>query len=128
MKTLRKRFQMTLILAAVLILVLAVVLTLLLTQGASSDSAEPTAQEKAMAFLTDVVGLDMTKYNVTKVEHMVPNMTQLNQLGFDPTILAVMDEESVTFTLESAGNNLRALCKLRNNAISWCSLSPSWAQ
>ncbi len=44
-------------------------------------SAELTASEKALTFLTDVVGLDMTKYNATLTNNRVEYPSDLGGLA-----------------------------------------------
>jgi len=104
-------------------LVLAVFLAFMLVQMPPTYSAEVTNPEKALTFLTDVVKLDMTEYNVTRVSNFVEY----------PTDLGGIAQEEVTYTLESNGSKLDASFRFRNNFLSWCKLyilegSPLYAQ
>ncbi|MBE0511417.1 hypothetical protein IBX38_00020 [Candidatus Bathyarchaeota archaeon] len=85
-------------------------------------STELSAPEKTLTFLTDVVKLDVTKYNAKLVSHM----------DF-PSDLDGLTEERVKYALESAGSKLDVTCRFRNNALVYCKLyllegSPLFAQ
>lgn len=99
-----KKFNMT--------LVLALVLALLFVQLPRGFSAESATQENVLTFLRDVVMLDMTKYDA-KIEGVT---------GLPPRENLEMD--SMKYTLTSDGNELDAMCLLRNNEIYWCKLYP----
>jgi len=76
-------------------------------------SAELSAPEKALAFLTNVVKLDMTKYNVTLVS---------NWVDFPPHWGGVA-QEVVRFDLEWAGESkLYVTCRLRDKTLYSCGL------
>ncbi len=94
------------------------------TRALSGTSHDPpwmrqlTEQDKAdmalaLAFLTNVVGLDMTKYNAT---------ASVTTYSTDPNIPMIFDEE-VHYNLTSAGRRpLDAICLFRGNSLYWCKL------
>ncbi|MDG6221868.1 MAG: hypothetical protein QCH99_01230 [Candidatus Bathyarchaeota archaeon] len=71
-------------------------------------STEATANEKAMAFLSEVSMIDQTKQNVT-----------LHSYGVNPFESA---KEDISYTIESSENKWDALLQLKNGAISAYSL------
>jgi hypothetical protein len=58
------------------ILVSVVLIVLMIAQVTKANAAEPTLQEKGLAFLTDVAKLDMAKYAVKAEVHDGPSGTQ----------------------------------------------------
>jgi hypothetical protein len=92
--------------------VLAVVLAFPLLQVPTAYSAEWSAPEKAMSFLTDVVRLDMTKYKATLVNHRVEYPSDLGGLA----------KEYVDYILESDESKLDVGCVFRNNTLDYCNL------
>jgi hypothetical protein len=89
------------------------VLTLSFAQLPNAYSTEPTAPEKAIAFLTDVAGLDMAKYVVTLVYDIVEY----------PSSLGGLAEESVKYALESNESKIDANYIFRNDTLSYCHLT-----
>ncbi len=78
----------------------------------SAYSAELTVPEKTMSFLTDVVRLDMTKYNVTL----------LGVVGIPPGENREMN--AWDYTLTSDESKLDVTCMFKDNALVWCKLYP----
>lgn len=74
-------------------------------------STEPPAQEKALMFLNDVVGLDIEKYNLTLRSHV----EYREDMG--------LYEERLYYILESEMNTLTVSIKFRNNSLSYYSMS-----
>ncbi len=86
-------------------------------------SAELTASEKALTFLTDVVGLDMTKYNATLTN---------NRLEY-PSDLGGLANEYVDYILDSDESVVDVGCVFINKTLAYCNLyvykgSPLYAQ
>ncbi|MFA5364626.1 MAG: hypothetical protein WC325_05530 [Candidatus Bathyarchaeia archaeon] len=80
-------------------------------------SAETTAIDKTATFLTDVICLDLTKYNVTCYEHdiILPDYYPFN-------ITRYFHEQYVSYTLESKVSNITADCYFKNGQIEFCRL------
>jgi hypothetical protein len=94
-------------------IVLLLVLAFPLLQMPKAYSAELTAPEKTLTFLTDVVKLDMTKYTVTLVSNWVDYPPHWGGLA----------EEDVTYNLDWADESrLYVTCKFRENMLYSCSL------
>ncbi|MEM4733848.1 MAG: hypothetical protein QXD70_04905 [Candidatus Bathyarchaeia archaeon] len=89
------------------VVILAVVLVSLLLQVPNVHSAELTAPEKALAFLSNVLLLDLTKYNV-KLERTV---------NYPSDFLGGQKDKEITYRLESAVNSLEVACDFRNNTL-----------
>ncbi len=87
-------------------------LMLLIGQMPQADSAESVASDKALVFLSDVVGLDIAKYNVT-LKSIVDSPVGSND-----------DAISVAYTLTLGGDKIDAICQFKNNAVYWCKLYP----
>ena len=77
-------------------------------------SAEPSVQDKASAFLSDVVGLDIAKYNA-KIEGPTVN--------YGSTFGSSVKEERILFVLESKESQTRADFVFENGLLGYCSLS-----
>ena len=90
-------------------LVLVLVLMLVLVHTHRAYSAEATASEKALTFLTDVVRLDLASYNA-KLLGVMENGP------FGSTI--------VKYTLESNESKLDVLYLSTGNVYVWCKLTP----
>lgn len=89
-----------------------VILTLLLISSAyatlipNAQAAEITTQQKAVAVMKDVVGLDLTKYNVTTEEH--------NQ---NPPYLGSVLQENVLYNLNSDNSKVKAFYTFANGNL-----------
>ena len=107
-----------------LLLSLLIIAVLPFAQVPKAYSAELTGQEKALSFLRDVVGLDMTKYRVT----LLGNGTEY------PSELGGLSEESLNYELTYANESkLGAIFLIQNGTLSYCALyvytgSPLYAQ
>mgnify|MGYP005844352169 CR=1 FL=1 len=86
---------------------LAIVLVLFLTQIPSAYSAELTAQENFVSIITDVVGLDMTKYNAELSYYSADRSDNYGGLV----------EETVQYTLESAERKTQAAFRFVNKNL-----------
>jgi uncharacterized protein YuzE len=86
-------------------------------------SIEPTAPEKTLIFLKDIVRLDLARYNVTLVSNVVEYPDDLGGLA----------EEHGYYTLESNESKLDVTYTFRNNILYYCNIgsvvgSPLYAQ
>ncbi|MGB9960450.1 MAG: hypothetical protein ACPLKQ_08065 [Candidatus Bathyarchaeales archaeon] len=93
-------------------LVSAVVLMLLLLQIPTAYLVESTTGNKVLAFLKDVVGLDITKYDAKQVT--VPVQSDLSDL---------YETGWIKYTLTSPESKIDILCNFRNNLLVWCKLT-----
>lgn len=111
-----------------LTLFFALILVLSLIQGARAQSDTPpwlqplTDQQKAdeakaVAFLTNVTGLDMKKYDVKLgVDRHEP---------YDPNLPPPRSEETVHCNLTTTdGRILNVICMFRGDSVIWCKLYP----
>jgi len=100
MKLALKRSRMGLILIAFLVVSLALMPTVY--------SEASTAQEKSLAFLEEVVNLDLTKYNAK-----IDNYAESSYLS--------MSQESIVYTLDGADESkLHVMCIFRDRTLSSC--------
>ncbi|MCW4034247.1 MAG: hypothetical protein NWF03_02655 [Candidatus Bathyarchaeota archaeon] len=76
-----------------------------------------TAEEKALAFLTDVVGLNLTGYNVTSSEHEF-TFPESGPLSVD----LFYSEKQVWVNLESKISNITVSCHFKDEKIEFCRL------
>ncbi|MEM3051542.1 MAG: hypothetical protein QXJ40_05600 [Candidatus Bathyarchaeia archaeon] len=90
-------------------LVLTFVLTFSLVQG-STCAAESVAQKKTLSLLTDVIMLDLAKYNMTLLYDQVSYPAEYGGIA----------EEEVRYKLEANGSKLDATAVYRNNALAYC--------
>jgi hypothetical protein len=91
----------------------SLVLAVLLLQVPTVYSIEHTAPEKALAFITDVIKLDITKYNVT----LSYDITEF------PGDLGGLAEENIKYALENDGSKLNVIFKLVNGTLANVNLS-----
>lgn len=77
------------------------------------QSTESTVQDKSLAFISDVLMLDVERYNVTLESNVVSFPDDLGGLPMD----------DLTYTLESNDTKLAVLFTFRNKTLSWCMLS-----
>jgi hypothetical protein len=94
-------------------LILAIALTLLLSQAAIVQSAALTAEDKALAFITDVFQLDMTKYNAELATYSVDYPNELNGI----------QQEHVKYELQASGSTVTAFSQFNNGSLTACSIS-----
>jgi hypothetical protein len=95
----------TLAALAVALLLLSVVLII------TEQFAAPPAQGKALAFITDVLRLDMTKYS--------PSLTLYNKSNLSYG-LPNKQEESVSYSLEDNGKIATVNCRFEENLLRLC--------
>lgn len=88
-------------------LAVATILTLMFTYVPISQSAETTNQEKALQFLSDVIGLDMTRYSAKVISQ---TESPADSWGVVTTTLL--------YNMSSEESTISAGFGLRNNAIS----------
>jgi hypothetical protein len=94
------------------LLFIAVILSLLFISSTYAalipnvHAAEITAQQKGLAVLSNVVGVDLTKYDVTTEENS----------QYPPYLGAVL-QENVLYTLTSANSKLKAFCTFANGDL-----------
>lgn len=94
------------------LLLTTILLTVLLSSCAyailtpSAHAAEMTTQQKGLGMLRDVVGLDLTKYNIT---------TQENSQS--PPFLGNVLQENVLYNLTSANSKLKAFYTFANGNL-----------
>ncbi len=93
-------------------LVLVMFSVLLLLQVSTACSAEFSAPEKALTFLTDIIGLDMTKYDATLTNNHVEYPSDLNGLA----------KEYVDYTIGSIESNLDVAIRFRNGSLVYCKI------
>ena len=77
---------------------------------AFSDDVKVSASEKAMAFITNVVGLDVAKYSV--------------QVRVSKTTDSGLFDKVVKYNLTSTESMLDVISLFRNNKLVWCKLYP----
>lgn len=96
----RKLLFTTILLAALLI---SSAYATLIPNG---EAAEITTQQKGLAALSDVVGLDLTEYSVTTEE----------SCQYPPYLGDVL-QENVLYNLTSANSKLKAFCTFANGNL-----------
>jgi len=91
------------------VIIIVIVIALVLIQVPRAYTAEATKPEKALTFLTDVVGLNLASYNAKLVGVMENG-------PFNSTV--------VKYTLESNESKLDVLYLSTGNVYVWCKLTP----
>jgi hypothetical protein len=94
-------------------LVLAVILALLLIEVPSLYSADFSAPERALTFLKDVIGLDITKYNVTMTHYSVV---------CDPDYYGGLPQEHVDYIIKSDESVIDVSYTFINKTLAVCNL------
>jgi hypothetical protein len=92
-------------------LVLALLLPLLIVQIPSLASAALTYQEKAVGFLSDVVGIDLSRYE-----------TQLKSYNDYSSYSNSIYDVDATYSLTSEGSQMTAKFYIKDNAKFICSM------
>jgi len=87
-------------------LFLVIALTAMLALTPSAYSIEMTEQKKALTFMDNVVGLDMTKYEAEIISNM--------DLPADASGVA---KSVILYNLKSQGSTLEVICNFRNNTL-----------
>jgi hypothetical protein len=93
-------------------------LTILAMLGGISiaHSSISTAQEKALAFIKNVLPFDSTQYNITLRNYGVPKLPDLGST--QPNL----PEEILTYSLESKDSAVDVICAIQDNALSSCNV------
>lgn len=89
-------------------LVLATFLAIALVRFPTTYSRELTAPEKAMAFLTDVVKIDIAKYDIKLLSHLRY-----------PSNLSSPSDEGIIYRLESNGSKFQAVAEFKNGRLNF---------
>ena len=92
------------ILLVVLPLIVIVILSLILVVAPPFNSAELTAEEKALSMITDVIGIDLTKYSVELYNNNSRFYAELFRENFD-------------YTLESNESKLHVMITFGNHTL-----------
>ena len=92
------------ILLVVLPLIVIVILSLILVVAPPFNSAELTVEEKALSIITDVIGIDLSRYNV----ELYKNNSEFYNCLF---------REYVDFTLESDESEMRVMIIFGNHTL-----------
>lgn len=106
-----------------ILLALAIIMVLLCIVPVSAQQTQ-VDQGKGRLVMSIVIGLDLTKYNVTMI----------NYLSDNPAIYGGMQHEIMLFNLTSSQNSLYVECQFVNNSLAFYSLyqlkgaSPIYAQ
>ena len=96
------------------LLVITVFLTMLLVSSVSASlmpsvhAAEMTVQQKGLSILSNVVGLDLAKYDVPAKEY---------QPDLQASYLGVVPQKCVGYELTSGESKLKLLCTFANGRL-----------
>ena len=92
----------------------AVFLLLILTMFGISivHSSISTAQDKALAFIENVLPFDSTQYNITLRSYGVPTLPD-----FGSTQLINGEQEVLTYSLESKDSAIDVISTIQSNAV-----------
>ena len=93
--------------ALTLLSIFAIIIVLLVHVSSVNAATAPTAKDKALAFIEDVIQPDMSKYNVTLV----------NDIVGQPLIWPPETQESVTYYLDDNGIGPDITCLFINNTL-----------
>jgi len=104
MRTLAKKFQVA--------LVISVILMSPILQAPITYSAEWSAPEKALSFLRDVIGFDLTRYKITLISSAKENRSDL----------AGILEERGKYALESDESKIEVIYTFWNRCLVYCNL------
>jgi hypothetical protein len=78
-------------------------------------SSISTAQDKALAFIENVLPFDSTQYNVTLRNYGVPKLPDLGS-----AIPNNGEQEVLTYALESKNSAVDVICTIQDNVLSYC--------
>jgi hypothetical protein len=95
-----------------LVLAVALIFSLAQVGGASSEMA---VQDKAISVMTDVVGLDITKYKIELTSNIVDY----------PEIYGGLVREELTYTIEADGSKALVACTFINKTLTRCYVYPT---
>jgi hypothetical protein len=99
---------------SVVCLVLALTIVVSITHANGAPLSKMTVQEKAIAAITDVVGLDMTKYTAELTSNVADH----------PEIYGGLTREEVTYTIEATGSKVQVGCAFINKTLTSCYVYP----
>jgi hypothetical protein len=109
---------------ALIIIIITIIVIVMFTFVAADtppvDSIELTAEEKTMKFLSNVVGIDLTKYTLTSP--LPPpgyNTTQnsFNTYSYPPQFCGIVKEESRSFSFETNESKIHAMSIFYNGQM-----------
>jgi len=95
-------------------LVLALTIAVSITHVNGAPSSKMTIQEKAIAAITEVIGLDMTKYKTELTSNVADQ----------PEIYGGLTREEVTYTIEATGSKAQIGCTFINKTLTSCYMYP----
>jgi hypothetical protein len=95
-------------------LVLALTIVVSITHVNGAPSSEMTIQEKAIAAITEVIGLDMAKYKTELTSNVADQ----------PEIYGGLIREEVTYTIETTGSRAQIGCTFVNKTLTSCYMYP----
>lgn len=101
-------------------LVCAVFLIAIFTQFgiiSTAQSAITASQEKAVAFIENVLPIDNSQYNITLRNYGVPELPDIGSYEQSD-----VEEEILTYSLESKDSMLNVICAISNNVLSYCNV------
>lgn len=95
-------------------LVLALTIVVSVTHVNGAPSSKMTTQEKAIAAITEVIGLDMAKYKAELT----------NTVADQPEIYGGLTREEITYTIEATGSKAQIGCTFVNKTLTSCYMYP----
>ena len=96
-------------------LILVAFLAFPLAQATTGSSVDSTVPEEALAFLEEVVQLDVSKYNVT----LVSNSFDYTGPPQEPAFIV---QENLKYTLEFEDSKVDAIFAFKNGTFAWCGI------
>lgn len=85
----------------------------------TAQSAFTESEEKAVAFIKNVLPIDSSQYNMTLRNYGVP---KLPDIGYYKQ--SYVEQEILTYSLESKDSTLDVICTFSNNVLIICSMYP----
>lgn len=98
------------------IIILLLVSILPFMRVPSAYSSESTAKEIALAFIENVLPVDISHYNVTFTKYHETELPSFLSNGFS--------SERVTYTLESEESIIDVICEIENDILTLCMVTP----
>lgn len=80
-----------------------------------AHSSISTAQDKALAFIENVLPFDSTQYNITLRNYGVPKLPDLGSTQPNNA-----KQELLTYALESKDSTVDVICTIQDNVLSYC--------
>jgi hypothetical protein len=99
-----------------LVLILLLVLVFPFLQVSKVYPTEANARNKALSLIENVLPIDLSQYNVTFTKYGKTELPSDISNGFS--------SERVTYTLESEESVIDVLCKIENDALTFCMVTP----